>query len=447
MSKPNGPDMEEAYFDFFNRRNWKRFQVSDMQIFKHQILEFSRSFDPICCLDHNQYPNSDYHSFDALFGIGAQAFIRPDKDRFESLKSFVDKQSEFLFGYLSYDLKNEIEKLESRPFDPIGFPDLHFFVPEIWIGIRGNEAIIALHDADPEDVYSNILEQGIPDVKNPKIEIHPRMGKEEYLRKVNTIKNHILEGDIYEMNFCQEFYAENAELDPWQTFHDLNNASKAPFASFYRNNNQFLIGGSPERFLKKEKQQLISQPIKGTIKRGRNTREDQILKSELETSEKDRAENVMIVDLVRNDLAKSCLPGSVQVEELFGIYEFEKVFQMISTVSGTLRPETHLVDAIKNAFPMGSMTGAPKVRSMQLIETYEQSRRGLYSGSVGYIDPKGDFDFNVVIRSILYQAETKYLSFQVGGAIVYDSVPEKEYEECLLKASNVIQILGLESIT
>ena len=243
------------------------------------------------------------------------------------------------------------------------------------------------------------------------------------------------------MNFCQEFYAENCGILPSEVFLRLNELSLAPYACFYKWNERYLLCASPERFMKKIGKTIISQPIKGTIKRGKTHKEDQKLKEQLLNSEKDRAENVMIVDSVRNDFARSCKAGTVKVEELFGIYSFQQVHQMISTIKGTLKPDCHFIDAIKNTFPMGSMTGAPKVITMETIEQYEHTKRGLYSGAVGYITPDGDFDFNVVIRSILYNNLTNYLSFQVGGAIVYDSDPESEYEECLLKAKAMRAVL------
>ena len=253
------------------------------------------------------------------------------------------------------------------------------------------------------------------------------------------------------MNFCQEFYGENVSLNPIHLFLKLNEIAKAPFSTFYKFKDRYLLCASPERFIKKEGQQLISQPIKGTSKTA-NTPEgineggiddvsDELLKTALQNDPKNRSENVMIVDLVRNDLGKSCVAGSVKVTELFGIYSFPTVHQMISTIEGTLRPDVHFIDALKNAFPMGSMTGAPKVRAMQLIEQYEITQRGLYSGAVGYITPEGNFDFNVVIRSILYNSKSRYLSFQVGGAIVADSVAGDEYEECLVKAQGVLKAL------
>ncbi|MCH7535945.1 MAG: anthranilate synthase component I family protein [Bacteroidetes bacterium] len=262
------------------------------------------------------------------------------------------------------------------------------------------------------------------------------------IQKVGQIKEHIQQGDIYEMNFCQEFYADNAVIDPVEVYMGLNEKSPAPFSCFYKFKEKFLISSSPERFLKKTGNKIISQPIKGTVKRGKSDVEDVVLKEILAGNAKEQSENVMIVDLVRNDLSRSARLGTVEVEELFGIYSFEQVHHMISTVSAELKDDIHLVDVIKNAFPMGSMTGAPKVSSMKLIEKYEESKRGLFSGSIGYITPSGDFDFNVVIRSILYNEANQYVSFTTGSAITINSNAEKEYEECHLKGKALRQVLN-----
>jgi para-aminobenzoate synthetase component 1 len=204
---------------------------------------------------------------------------------------------------------------------------------------------------------------------------------------------------------------------------------------------QFLLSASPERFIKKVGKKIISQPIKGTARRGANEEEDKQIKHHLFNDPKERAENIMIVDLVRNDLSRTADKGSVIVEELCGIYTFPQVHQMISTVVSELREDVHFIEAIRQCFPMGSMTGAPKVRAMKLIEKYESTKRGLFSGAVGYITPEGDFDFNVVIRSILYNARNHYLSFMVGGAITMQAEAEKEYEECMLKAKAIMRVL------
>jgi len=301
------------------------------------------------------------------------------------------------------------------------------------------------HKEAPVELWKIIQElpttppSNLPTISPTKIK--SRINKTDYLKTIDKIKNHLLLGDIYELNFCQEFYLENINLSPINLFEKFNKISKAPFSAFYRMDDKYLLCASPERFLKKQGLQIISQPIKGTIKRGATISENKKLTQELYESQKDRSENVMIVDLVRNDLSRICVPGTVEVKELFGIYSFSQVNHLISTVTGTLTPSSDFVDALKNTFPMGSMTGAPKVRSMKLIEEYEQSKRGLYSGAIGYITPEGDFDFNVVIRSMLYNAANGNLSFQVGGAIVNDSIPEREYEECLLKAAGIRRAL------
>ena len=368
---------------------------------------------------------------------------------FEALQEIHDQNPGWLIGYFTYDLKNEIHELESRHPDSILFPDCIFYRPDTLLFFR-NETV-EIQSGNPRAVYEEIeatpaIHLPTPEAGYPKAPVHLRshMSRAAYLQKVQAIKNHILEGDCYELNLCQEFSASEVTLEPLQLFLQLNHLSPTPFASFQRIGSHYLLCASPERFLAKRGSTLISQPIKGTIRRGKNSTEDEQLKRQLRNDEKELAENMMIVDLVRNDLARSALPGSVQVDELFGIYSFRQVHQMISTVRATLRPEVPFTTAIKNAFPMGSMTGAPKRKVMELIEAYEGSRRGLYSGAAGFITPAGDFDFNVVIRSLLYNAQTKALSFQVGGAITYDSVPEKEYEECLLKAAAMLQALGLQ---
>lgn len=257
------------------------------------------------------------------------------------------------------------------------------------------------------------------------------------------MRNHIEEGDIYEINYCINFSATVENLKPTEVFQDLCKNSPAPFASFLKMNNQYIISASPERFIKLKDNKIISQPIKGTATRGKTVVEDEENKRQLSESEKERAENMMIVDLVRNDLAKSADSGSVKVEEIFGIYSFQQVHQMISTISATKRNEIPPVDIIKNAFPMGSMTGAPKIRAMQLIEEYENCNRNVFSGSIGYFNGENEFDFNVLIRSIYYDEETQALNYQVGSAITYDSDAEAEYEECLLKAKAIEKTLGI----
>ena len=343
-------------------------------------------------------------------------------------------------GFLTYDVKNDVEALTSHNFDGLNWPLLHFFTPQTWLYWRDEQVEIHGQTAGILDL---ILAQSVPAVPAPQVPtMRPHLTKADYLSAVAAIREDILNGEVYELNLCQEFYAENVTLAPVDVFWRLMTASPAPFAGFVRWHDHFLLCASPERFLARRGFQIISQPIKGTIRRGITSGEDEQQRQTLLNDEKERAENLMIVDLVRNDLARVAQTGSVRVPELFGLYPFRHLWQMISTVTADLRPDTNLADVLRATFPMGSMTGAPKIRAMQLIEHYENSRRGLYSGSIGYVWPNGDFDFNVVIRSLQYRQDTGYLSFQVGSAITYDSDPEREYEECLLKAKAILEVLG-----
>ena len=418
----------------------------DTAAIKTQLLYWANQHTVAVCLDHNGYPDSGYHSWDFLVAAGVVDELRlPAGNAFSALSDWVNGHGDWCFGTLAYDLKNEVERLVSGHPDGVGWPDLYFFQPEVVIGLRGNQATIFSKNRDPEEVAQSVIRTLVtaspPGLTTPA-PLQTRFSRSDYLATVTAIQQHILAGDMYELNLCQEFFAEGLHLDPVSVFSRLNALASAPFSAYFRLQEHYLCCASPERFLKKTGNHLVSQPIKGTRRRGTTPEQDAAIRQELAASEKDRAENVMIVDLVRNDLARSCQPGSVRVAELFGIHTFETVHQMISTVTGTLRDGMDGLAALRAAFPMGSMTGAPKVMAMQLIERYERSRRGLYSGAVGYCTPEGDFDFNVVIRSILYNATTCYASVHVGGAIIYDSVPEQEYEECLVKAAAMLRVLG-----
>jgi len=418
------------------------FKIKAIEEFRQKALAWANGFNAFLYLSGNNHQNR-FGVFPNLLAVDtASSFSSTTNNSFEKLYEFSKEKKDFLFGHLSYDLKNEIEKLTSRHKDEIGFPSAFFFQPRHLIYFFKDEVSISSFD-QPEEIYKAITETHLPqETAYVKPEIKTRISKQAYLEKVEKIRNHLLEGDIYELNFCMEFFAEQALINPISVFQKLNSLSPMPFASLYKLEHKYLICCSPERFLKKSGSRIISQPIKGTARRDVDPKKDEQIKEELQNSEKERAENMMIVDLVRNDLAHSSKPGTTKVEEFFGIYTYNQVHQMISTISSELKDGLAFTEAIKNAFPMGSMTGAPKIKAMELIETYEESRRGLFSGAVGYITPEQDFDFNVVIRSVLYNAATKYLSFQTGSAITYDSVAEKEYEECLLKAKAILQVLN-----
>ncbi|KQR70579.1 anthranilate synthase component I family protein [Pedobacter sp. Leaf176] len=408
--------------------------------FKQKALHFANQFNVCCFLDSNNYKD-DYSEFDFIIAFGCKAELNSSGgNAFESLKRFYEDHKKWLFGFFSYDLKSEVEDLKSNNPDYLHFPELYFFVPEYFIASKNNKVNVILGD---ESILHQINDLVISEQKVwNDLTIKSRFSKEEYIKSVNILKDHIVRGDIYEVNFCQEFFSENAAINPVHTFELLNQVSPTPFAGYFKVDNQYILSATPERFLCKRGSKLISQPIKGTARRSSDFEEDERIKTRLKNDAKEQAENVMVVDLVRHDLTKSAVKGSVKVDELFGIYSFPQVHQMISTISCKLDPNIHFIDAIKNAFPMGSMTGAPKVKAMELIERYENTKRGIYSGSFGCINPNGDFDFNVVIRSILYNASNKYLSFQVGGAITFQSDAEAEYNECLLKASAILKVLG-----
>lgn len=419
------------------------FPSAQLSLFKSRALHWAAQQRPCCFLDSNRY-QSQLGRHEALLAVGAKRVLSVNEDAFAAWEAFCQEKQSWLFGYLTYDLKNELEALASANSDELHWPSLHFFEPEVLLRFE-QDAMEVLVGENPAAIVESIQNHTpIPEWQPPVLPpLQQRLSKTYYLETVQRIRAHIEAGDVYEMNFCQEFFIEKAKIAPLPFFWALNRRAAAPFSAFYALEDHYLCCASPERYLQKRGQQIIAQPIKGTSRRGRTSEEDEQLKKQLYHSIKDRSENVMIVDLMRNDFARSCKPGTVEVPELFGIYGFEQVYQMISTVQGELRDDLHFTDAIRQAFPMGSMTGAPKIMSMRLIEQYEASKRGLYSGSVGYIQPNGDFDFNVVIRSVLYEAQKQYLSFQVGGAIVYDSEPEAEYAECLLKAKAILETLGL----
>lgn len=412
--------------------------------FKRKACIWAQQFDTVCILDNNQIENAfQLQEIEFALAVGSiDELVGSGQNDWEKLKDFVDKHSQQtpIFGYLSYDLKNQLEKIHSKNKDSIGFESLFFFAPlhVILLDTNGQLMVMSEHgNAIMEAIQQTelISEPIIP------IKIHQKVSKEKYIETVQKIQEHIVQGDVYELNYCVEFFAEQTTINPLSTYFELQSISPTPFSCFFKQNNTYLLSASPERFIKKSLNKLYSQPIKGTVRRSSNEKEDEELKTRLVKSEKERAENLMIVDLVRNDLAKSCEVGTIEVDELFGIYSFKQVHQMISTVSGTIIDGLHPAEAISNAFPMGSMTGAPKLMAMQLIDQYENTKRGLYSGAVGYFAPNEDFDFNVVIRSIQYNESKKYVNFEVGSAITYDSVAEDEYEECLLKASAMLKAL------
>jgi para-aminobenzoate synthetase component 1 len=421
-----------------------QFPVGDLPFFKKKLIQYSGNFSHAVCFDNNSFASS-HPARQWLGALGCYREAELTDQVFLQLRRFCEATPDWLFGFFSYDLKQQTEpvvfsKPDSRP-EGIGFPLAVFFQPLHLIVIENGEVIIESFE-DAGKIFLEIQNTQVPEPVAQPFTLFSRTTEQQYLDHSRIIRQRMANGDLYEMNYCLEFFA-NQCIHPYSVFNALNEISPSPFASFVKWNHRYLICSSPERFLKKEGRRIIAQPMKGTLKRtGAGPNHLLLEQQQLLHNPKERAENVMIVDLLRNDLAKSARAGSVKVEELFGIYSYASVHQMVSTISATLREEIHWTQAFSNAFPMGSMTGAPKVMAMQVIDEMEPVKRGLFSGSAGFVDPTGDFDFNVVIRSILYNAATDYVSVMAGSAITYDSVPEQEYEECLLKLQPMLKALN-----
>jgi len=490
------------------KRSFVSFPITDFHLIKRQMLTWASRVDICCFLDNQGYerhipgggaappPQAETPPavFECLLAVGAIDSLQTSAGTsFPQLKRWAAAKQDWIFGHLAYDLARETEPAHASespqasdpgtrsptPPDPgslanpIGFPDLFFFIPELVVELNRETIRIGSCQGGQETIWREIQDtrvegavlpvtpstgavtpptgavtpptHAIPPPAGPISPFTPRFSRAEYLAAVIALQQRILRGDCYEINFCQEFFSQPAEVDPMSTWWRLSQASPNPFSAFYRLQERYLFCASPERYLKKTGNTLFSQPMKGTLPRHPDDpASDRTGARALFESAKDRSENVMVVDLVRNDLSRICLAGTVQVRELYGIYPFPQVFQMISTITGELNPGLDWTDAIQATFPMGSMTGAPKNKVVELIGQYERSSRGIFSGAVGYVTPDGDFDFNVVIRSLLYNRGDRYLSYQVGSGITFYSDPEAEYEECLLKAEGIRKALSLE---
>lgn len=419
----------------------KSFPVSDHFTWFQQLLAWTQQQSHFIWLESNVEAVKDsYTTYDWL--IGADIHQQWNVAEIQKIKK---EKPDWYFGYFSYDYKNQIHGLTSYNAKSVAVPNAFFFQPKKVVYLQKGQLFFSYLEEIQQEIEVDyvILTKGMHPLKSTEkssLKI-TSIGKETYLKAVQKVQQHIQRGDIYETNYCMEFVAKDANINPWQVFQELNRISKAPMSVFAKMGEQFLLCASPERYLKRTGNQLISQPIKGTAKRGKTNEEDEKLKTALRNDPKEQMENVMIVDMVRNDLSRLAVKNSVKVQELFGIYTFEQVHQMISTIVAEVNKETHWLDIIHATFPMGSMTGAPKISAMKITEALETFQRGWYSGTFGYITPTGDFDFNVVIRSIQHDAAKKIVSFGVGSAITIQANPELEYEECLLKAKAMLQIL------
>lgn len=375
----------------------------------------------------------------AMLGIGAgPAFTLSSPTQLPDLDAFLaEHKDSYVFGYLSYELKQHVDQSASK--ENLRLPLAYFWVPSVVAQINQKEITLVQGNdiALAHEFIETLTHSSAPDLAP----FNARTPKEKYLHQVNEIKHLIQRGDIYETNYCQEYYLEHITLSsPHGLYNLVNQRTEAPFSGLFIADNLWLACGSPERYMQKTGNILRSQPIKGTSPRMNDAIADEAAKQSLIHSKKERAENVMIVDLVRNDLSKIAEPGSVHVDELFGLYSFKTVHQMISTISCKLKPSIDFSDILKASFPMGSMTGAPKRNAVRFMDQFEDSNREIYAGSLGYFKPGGDFDFNVVIRSLAYYPTENYLSCGVGSAITIGADAKQEYEECLLKIGRLIHL-------
>ena len=419
--------------------------IPNLEHFIEKLSKYAEQFEVFSLLCSNQITSAlQKDKYELVAGIGAKKVFSSSSDCFETLNKIENNKS-WAFGYLSYELKDELWKTchqeSSLPVQPTVF----WFEPKYVILIEKESSLVQIMGDNPALIYSQIENTTIsqePIQTSSSKTFEPVISKDEYLRVVNTIRENIIEGDFYEMNFCQEFVCQNFDVNPFQIWEILNQQSKVPFSAFFRNKDFYVLSASPERFLTRRGETLVSQPIKGTAKVLDNMEDNKLAIENLKNDPKEQAENIMIVDLVRNDLCRCCETGSVKVEELCQVYSFPKVHQMISTISGQLRADMRFSEIIQYTFPMGSMTGAPKKIVVERAAQYEKTSRGVYSGSLGYIEPNGDFDLNVVIRSLLVDTKSQIASYHVGGAITYDSIPENEFEECLVKAAFWNKLFG-----
>lgn len=422
------------FWAFYFMWDKKQFPVSSD--FEQKALLWAQTKECFCYLNGNDCEYT-YGSFPKILAIGIRNQITFGNETLNQDLGSVFNSDESQFGFIGYELFSSIKTTDSR------FPKGYFFSPATIVRFITNHKVEIESVHSVEEVF-NSIQNCIPveESFSSNIPFTALENKESYIQKVERLKQHINRGDIYQINYCIEFEAIGAAIDPINVYLKLNTQSPMPFSGLLKFNNQYIICASPERYLKRIDQLIISQPMKGTAPRDADILIDEANKIALQNSAKERAENTMIVDLVRNDLSRFCKSGTVQVEKLHEIYSFHPVHQMVTTVTGFLEEGLTSAVVIEQSFPMGSMTGAPKISAMQLIEEFENNPRSAFSGSMGFVEPIGNFDFNVLIRSIFYDAEAKKLTYNVGSGITSASDSEKEYEECMLKASIIQKVLS-----
>ena len=416
------------------------FNVKNHPDIKAQLLDWARGSSPIAWYDSNDYShqNNDFDAILALETFEENPWYSSERE----LQTVLG--TDWLFGYFSYEYNAAWEQVTPTNPSFLSVPQLQFFKPKkIWL-LKGDLLTALYLESDNPSVDFECITNSVTRIETSfmAIDLSPRIRKDIYLQHASALKDHIMRGDIYEVNYCMEWYADEVDVSPMALFNALNRISKTPFSAFLSFDNTYLMSASPERFLQRRGNTLISQPIKGTAARHEDAVMDKSVAEALKLDTKERSENIMITDLVRNDLSRIAQKGSVAVSEQCAVYPFAQVHQMISTVKAQCDPDFTSLDVINACFPMGSMTGAPKQRAMELINQYEHGQRGLYSGAVGYFAPNGDFDFNVVIRSLVYDAASKYLSTHVGSALTAAADPSKEYDECQLKVKAIKRVLA-----
>jgi len=407
---------------------------------KDELLSWAAGFDYVCFLDSCETDTDRYGRYEFILAVADE-----ETDvcySWEELRANVEPDYDYWwFGSLSYEARTSLEpRLKSENPPRIAFPEVCFFRAETVIFLRKGESKVesipsfAAHLAEgrtlpPAEVYLTSR-------------LSSDFTRAEYVATVETLRQHIYEGDCYEINLSQNFYAEAQIPSPASLWRQLTDVSPTPFAAYAKFGPIHSLGASPERFLQLKGDRLLTQPIKGTAPRDPDQQRDTELLRQLQDSHKDQAENVMIVDLSRNDLYRSSVVNGVSVPQLYEVQSFAKVHHLVSSVVAEKDESISPLQAVAHTFPPGSMTGAPKVKSCELIDQYERHARGIYAGSIGYIAPGGDFDLNVVIRSMVYHEEKGLMSYQTGGAITWDSDPEAEFEETLVKARAMEEVLN-----
>jgi len=404
---------------------------------KERFLYLYGDFPYSAWLDSNGNTQDTYGKYEFIAGCADHLAFTKKND-----KEFLSYYPGLLFGGLSYPALQQTEPIqEALKPDRISFPPFFFFAPQFILRKSYGESFVIVEAEEPEAWIQKLESLHIPeDVFLPfPCSEKPESGisVQAYKDKVLQIQSYITEGLVYEANLSRNLYVSAELKNPHCIFPLWVKNSPSPFSAYFKWEHLYVYSSSPERFMANRSGKLISQPIKGTARRMDDLVTDLKVQASLQASQKDRAENLMIVDLVRNDLNKSCIPGTVEVPELCGLHSFPWVHHLISTITGTLRNDLSPEEALLYAFPPGSMTGAPKVSAMKIINNLEPEGRGLFAGCIGYKEAKDSFDFNVIIRTLIYDAKQHLLAYHAGGAVTIDSDPAEEYDETVAKAAGL----------